>query len=132
MTVGATSDTLACGLAFAEAYAAADEDRLEALLAADVRQREITPSEVVRLRGAPEVLREAREFLSLYDSHETLAVDVERVGDRIRAGTRWRLRLRDETWIVEWWEFLTVEGGRISQIDMVCSGAVQERGAGAA
>ncbi|MEX2196810.1 MAG: nuclear transport factor 2 family protein [Thermoleophilaceae bacterium] len=132
MTVGATTDTLACGLAFAEAYAAGDEVRLETLLAPDVRQREIAPGEIVKLRGAPEVLREAREFLAAYDSHETLAVDVERVGERVRAGTRWRLRRGDDAWIVEWWEFLTVDDGRISAIDVVCSGAVREAGAGAA
>lgn len=132
MTVGATTDTLACGLAFAEAYAAGDEVRLETLLAPDVRQREISPTEIVKLRGATEVLREAREFLAGYDSHETLAMDVERMGERVRAGTRWRLRRGGETWVVEWWEFLTVHHGRISAIDVVCSGAVQEEGAGAA
>ena len=128
MTV-ATTDILACGLAFAEAFAEADEDRLEALLASDVRQRQITPGEVVRLRGAPEVLRQERDFLSRYDSHEILLVEVELVGERIRAGTRWRIRRGEQSWIVEWWEFLTVEHGRIAEIDMVCSGPVSEEGA---
>lgn len=132
MTAGATTDILASGLAFAEAYAAGDEHRLESLLAPDVCQREITPGEVVRLRGAAEVLREARDFRRRYDSCETVSVDVVRLGERVRAGTRWRMRRGEESWLVEWWEFLTVEGGRIIAIDVVCSGAVREGGAGAA
>jgi hypothetical protein len=132
MTVGATTDTLACGLAFAEAFAAADEDRLEALLASDVRQRGVTGGEILRLRGAPEVVRQARDFLSRYDSHEILALDVESVGERIRAGTRCRMRRGEQAWIVEWWEFLTVEDGRIREIDMLCSGPVEEEDSGAA
>jgi len=128
MTIDAqATEGLAVGRAFAEAYAAADYSAVEALLAPDVRYREITPSRVVDTTGPAAILDEEREFLARYESYETLDLDVHPVGERVAARTRWRLQRDGGTEVVEWCEYMTVRAGRITTLDAVCSGPLPER-----
>ena len=120
-------EILETGRAFAEAYAAADYATVEALLAPDVHYREITPSRVLEATGPAAILDEERDFLARYARHETLELQVGRVGGRVAARTRWRLERGGETQVVEWCEYMTVEDGRIVKLDAVCSGPMPER-----
>jgi hypothetical protein len=114
--------------AFAEAYAAADYSAVEALLDPDVRYREITPSRVVETTGAAAILDELREFLDRFEGHETLELEATRLGGRVGARTRWRLRTGGDAEVVEWCEYMTVRDGRIATLDVVCSGPMPETG----
>jgi ketosteroid isomerase-like protein len=121
------ADALETGTAFAKAYADADYAEIEAQLDPDVGYREITPSRVVEATGPAAILDEEREFLERYDRHETLELEVERVGERVAARTRWRLHRGGETEVVEWCEYMTVRDGRVTTLDAVCSGPMPER-----
>jgi hypothetical protein len=123
-----STQMLDTGRAFAEAYASADYAAAEALLDPDVRYREITPSRIVETTGRTPVLDEVREFLDRYESHETLELEAARVGGRIGARTRWRLRAGGDVEVVEWCEYMTVRDGRIAALDVVCSGPMPETG----
>jgi ketosteroid isomerase-like protein len=120
------TEALEIGTEFAEAYAAGDYARVEALLDPEVHYREITPRRFVDTTGTAQILEEEREFLAGYDRHETLEVSASAVGSRVGARTRWRLHRGDETLVVEWCEYMTVEGGRIVALDAVCSGPMPE------
>lgn len=122
-----TLTALEVGRAFAEAYAAADYATVEALLHPQVHYREITPRRFLDEVGRAAILEEEREFLAGYDRHETVEVVATAVGSRAGARTRWRLYRGDETHVVEWCEYMTVQGGRITALDAVCSGPMPER-----
>lgn len=115
------------GRAFAAAYASADYATVEALLAPDVKYREITPSRVFEATGPGPILDEEREFLARFDGHETLELETAQIGERVFARTRWRLQRDGETEVVEWCEYMTVEEGRVAILDAVCSGPMPER-----
>lgn len=115
------------GTAFAEAYANGDFEGVEARLHPEVHYREITPRRVVDAIGPAAILEEGREFLAGYDGHETLALEVEQVGGRVGARTRWRLHRGGETEVVEWCEYMTVRDGLVVALDAVCSGPMPER-----
>jgi ketosteroid isomerase-like protein len=121
-----TEDALEVGRGFAEAYARADYAGVEALLDPNVRYREITPSRVLEASGPAAILDEEREFLDRYDLHETLELAIARVGDRVGARTRWRLHRDEQVEVVEWFEYMTVQDGRIVKLDAVCSGPMAE------
>jgi ketosteroid isomerase-like protein len=122
-----TADVLETGRAFADAYAAGDCSRVEVLLDPDVRYREITPSRMVDATGRAAILDEVREFLDRYDRHETLEVEAWQVGGRVGARTLWRLHRGEEIEVVEWCEYVTVRDGRITALDVVCSGPMPEQ-----
>jgi hypothetical protein len=125
-TQARTEEALEIGRAFAEAYAAGDYPGVETLLDPGVRYREITPSRVLEADGPEAILDEEREFLERYDRHEILELATASVGDRVAARTRWRLHRGEDTEVVEWFEYMTVQDGRIVKLDAVCSGPMPE------
>jgi hypothetical protein len=92
-----------------------------------VRYREITPNQVVEATGPGAILEEERDFLARRGPQETLELRVMAVGDRVAARTRWRLLGQDEPWVVDWCQYTTVEDGRVTALDGVCSGPMPER-----
>ena len=123
----ATTDAALTGAAFAQAYANGDYDGAQALLAPDVRYREITPKQIVDETGPEPIISEVREFLGRFDRHVTLGVETGRIAGREFARTRWRLFEGDEVKVVEWCQYMTIEDGRVAALDVVCSGPMLER-----
>lgn len=121
-----TAEAVETAKAFASAYAAGDLDTVEELLHPDVRYREVTPGQVLDETGPGPIVEEAREFLEKWGPAETLDLDVHPVASRVAARTLWRLRGGDTSAVVEWCQYLTVEDGRITVIDAVCSGPLPE------
>lgn len=115
------------GRAYAQAYADGDFDAVEALLAPDVHYRELTPRQTIDGHGPDLIVEEGRGFLAAYDDHETLELATGEIGRRSWARTRWRLRRDDETFVVEWCQYMSVEEGRITALHAVCSGPMPEQ-----
>ncbi len=93
----------------------------------DVLEREINPGGYVEFRGPTELIEEAREFTGRYGDPEVLELAVEPAGPLVRVVNRWRLRRDGEPVLCDFYELLTVEGDRVAQIDLVCSGIIPER-----
>ena len=112
---------------FMRAYAQADFETAASLLHPDVRYREITPRQVIQATGPEAILDEARGFLARRGPQETLELQTWVIGHRVGARARWRLLNRDDAWVVDWCQYMTVEEGRITELDGLCSGPMPER-----
>jgi ketosteroid isomerase-like protein len=123
----ATATALETADAFVRAYADADYETVQSLLHPAVRYREITPNQLIEATGPGAILEEERDFLARRGPQETLELQVSAVGDRVAARTRWRLLGQDEPWVVDWCQYITVEDGRVTALDGVCSGPMPER-----
>jgi hypothetical protein len=108
-----------------------DHTRLRALLADDVWMRAMLVREVVEHHDADEVVA---RFQGWYGS--AAALEVVRV-EHDTAGTReavaWRVRLRPpwapEVWhLIEQRGYVRVRDGRVSRLDLVCTGFQPEHG----
>lgn len=117
---------LEAGTEFARAYADGNYERMRELVAPDVVQREINPGGYIELRGPDELIAEAREFTDRYGEPEVLELTSEMAGPLVRVINRWRLRRVGVPVLCDFYELLRVEGGRVGQIDLVCSGVVPE------
>ena len=124
----AVDSRLEIGRAFAEAYAHGDLERLETLLSPDLVHREVNPGGYIEITSAQGAIEQVRDYLAEFDRHEVLDVDVDIVGDRVRAVTRWRLLKGDESWLLEWTELCRVGDGRITERLIACSGRMPEAG----
>jgi hypothetical protein len=122
-----TASALEIARAFASAYAEGDYDRVRELVTPDVLEREINPGGYVEFRGPDELIEEAREFTGKYGDPEVLELTVEPAGPLLRVINRWRLRREGEPVLCDFYELLSIEAGRVSQIDLVCSGTIPER-----
>ena len=123
-----TTRSLALEIAeeYARAYAAGNYDRVLELVADDVLEREINPGGYVEFRGPAELIEEAREFTAKYGDPEVLELVVEPAGPLVRVINRWRLRRDGEPVLCDFYELLAIKGGRVAQIDLVCSGTIPE------
>lgn len=127
MAIRTTSSALAIAEEYARAYAEGDYERVRELVAHDVLEREINPGGYVEFRGPAELIGEAREFTGKYGDPEVLELTVEPAGPLVRVINRWRLRRDGEPVLCDFYELLTVEGDRVTRIDLVCSGTIPER-----
>ena len=122
-----TSSALGVAEEYARAYAEGDYERVRELVTQDVLEREINPGGYVQFRGPAELIDEAREFTGKYGDPEVLELTVEPAGPLVRVINRWRLQRDGEPVLCDFYELLTVEGGKVAQIDLVCSGTIPER-----
>lgn len=128
MAIGMTSSAvLEIAGEYARAYADGDYERVRELVTEDVFEREINPGGYVEFRGPNELIAEACEFTDKYGAPEILELAVEPAGPLVRVINRWRLRRDGEPVLCDFYELLTVEGGRVARIDLVCSGTIPER-----
>lgn len=112
---------------FARAYAEGDYERVRELVSSDVLlEREINPGGHIDLRGPDELIAEARQFTGRYGDPEVLELTVEMAGPLVRVINRWRHRRLGQPMLCDFYELLRIEDGRVTQIDLVCSGAVPE------
>jgi ketosteroid isomerase-like protein len=122
----ARADAVEVATAFADAYARGDAAAAARWLAPDVREREIAPTRIVDQRGRDAVVAELTEFLRPYGPPEILRHTVEPLGPLVRWSTRWLMRADGRSLEVEWHAFLTIQGGLVTRLDVVCSGLVPQ------
>jgi len=111
------------GASLVSALGERDFDRLADVLCPTVRMRALIPPGPVEVAGRDMA---AARFASWFGDREGLTLMAsasEAVGDRVHVSYRLRLKDADGQWrIVEQHLFCTIEGGRISALDLVCSG----------
>ena len=118
------------GASLVSALGERDFDRLADVLSPTVRMRALIPPGPVDVAGRDMA---AARFASWFGDREGLTLMAsasEAVGDRVHVSYRLRLKDADGQWrIVEQHLFCTIEGGRISALDLVCSGFRPEQAA---
>lgn len=110
------------GIEMINAMAARDRSALLGLLAEGVRLRAVLPRSQVDLVGAEPVADKMIDWFA--DVPEVVPLDsaVDFVGDVLHAGYRFALRGGEVEQVAEQQAYLTVEGGRITTVRLVCSG----------
>ena len=115
------------GMTFVAALAERDFERLGDSLSAGVRMRALIPPGPFEVAGRDQT---AAMFSSWFGGRETLElVDSagDAVGDRFHISYRLRVKDAGQPWkIVEQHLFCTMDGPRISALDLVCSGFCTE------
>ena len=107
----------------AGALVAGDFDRLASMLAADVQMRALIPPGPVELSGAAAAAAKFASWFGGSKSLELVRTGSDEVGDRLHVFYRLRVkRSEDPTSIVEQHLFCSLDEGRITSLDLVCSG----------
>lgn len=119
-----TDDQVATGLgrAFVDAIVAGDFDRLENLLAPDVRFRAITPGAYRESMTAAGARALVDDWFGGTVQRELVRSRVELVGDRLALGYRLELTEDGERRVVEQHVAATVDGTTFRDLAVVCSG----------
>ncbi|HYX84565.1 MAG TPA: nuclear transport factor 2 family protein [Gaiellales bacterium] len=111
------------GAALVAALAERDFDHLADALAPTVRMRALIPPGPIEVSGRDPA---AARFVSWFGERDALQVvdsACAAVGDRVHVAYRLRVKDAGKPWrIVEQHLFCTVDGNRISALDLVCSG----------
>jgi hypothetical protein len=107
----------------AGALVAGDFERLTELLAADVRMRALIPPGPVELSGAADAGAKFASWFGGAKSLELIRTGSDEVGDRLHIFYRLRVNRHDDpSRIVEQHLFCALDDGRITALDLVCSG----------
>jgi hypothetical protein len=105
------------------ALAERDFDGLAGVLATDTRMRALIPPGPVELSGAEPI---AARFASWFGDAEGLELDhsgTDEVGDRLHVSYRLRVKRPGDPWkVIEQHLFCALDEGRITALDLVCSG----------
>ena len=110
------------GRAFVDAIVAGDFDRLETLLAPDVRFRAIIPDEYEEAATAAGARAVVEDWFGGTDRRELIGWAAEPVGDRLALGYRVELTEDGERRVVEQHVAATVDGASFRDLALVCSG----------
>lgn len=114
--------TTGLGRAFVDAIVAGDFDRLETLLAPDVRFRAIIPDEYQEASTAAGARALVEDWFGGTDPRELLGSTVDLVGDRLVVGYRLGLTEAGERRIVEQHVAAAVDGRQFRDLALVCFG----------
>jgi len=107
----------------AEALVAGDFERVTTMLATDVRMRALIPPGTVELSGAADAGAKFASWFGASNDLELVRTGSDEIGDRLHVFYRLRRnRSGDPSSIVEQHLFCTLAGGRITALDLVCSG----------
>lgn len=107
----------------AEALVAGDFERLNTMLAADVRMRALIPPGPVELSGAAGAGAKFASWFGGSKALELVRTGSDEVGDRLHVFYRLRVNRGDDpSTIVEQHLFCSLDEGRITALDLVCSG----------
>jgi len=102
---------------------ARDWARLESMLAPDVRMRALIPSGPVELSGADAAAARFAAWLGDWTALQLVRSGSDEVGDRLHVFYRLRVQRPGDPWkVIEQHLFCTVDEGRITALDLVCSG----------
>ena len=110
------------GRSFVDAIVAGDFDRLQALLAPDVRFRAIIPAEFQEAATAAGARAFVEDWFGGTDPRELLGWTAELVGDRLSIGYRIRLMDAGNRRIVEQHVAATFDGALLRDLALVCTG----------
>jgi hypothetical protein len=111
------------GATLVAALAKRDFGRLAGTLAPDVRMRALIPPGPVELSGAAPAAARFASWFGGSDRLELVQSGTEEVGDRLHAFYRLRVKRSGDPWkIVEQQLFCALDEGRITAIDLLCSG----------
>jgi len=117
------------GAELVAALAERDFGRLAATLAPDVRVRALIPPGPVEIVGAEPAAARFAAWFGGADVLELLRSASEEVGDRLHVFYRLRVKRPGDPWkIIEQHLFCALEGGRVSTLDLLCSGFRPESG----
>lgn len=98
-------------------------DKIGTWLDPDVRMRALVPSGFQEHRGASAVAARFNFWFAEAESVEVLYSKVDRVAGRLRVRYRFREHYSDgESEIIEQEAYCELKGGRITTIDLLCSG----------
>jgi len=114
--------SMSLGLAFVDAIVAGDFDRLETLLAPNVRFRALIPrecQEASTVAGARAIIE---DWFGESEQRKLLGSTVDLVGDRLALGYRLELVEAGERRVVEQHVAAAVEGRTLRDLAIVCSG----------
>jgi hypothetical protein len=117
------------GDALVEALAGRDFDRLAGALAPDVRMRALIPPGPIDLLGANPAAARFATWFGESDAVELVRSGSDEVGDRVHVFYRLRVKRPGDPWkIIEQHLFCTLDEGRVTALDLVCSGFRPDRG----
>lgn len=111
------------GAALVAALAERDFDGLAGALAPEVRMRALLPPGLVELSGADAAGAKFVSWFGEAEEFELVRSDSDEVGDRLHVSYRLRVKRPGDPWkIVEQHLLCALDEGRISALDLVCSG----------
>ena len=111
------------GGALVAALAKQDFGRLADTLAPNLRMRALIPPGPVELSGPGPAAARFASWFGDFNGLELVHSGSDEVGDRLHLFYRLRVKRRDDPWkIVEQHLFCVLEDGRISALDLLCSG----------
>jgi SnoaL-like domain len=100
-----------------------DFGRLAATLAPDVRMRALIPSGPVELSGAEPAAARFAFWFGESNELELVRSGSDEVGDRLHVFYRLRVKRPGDPWkVIEQHLFCALDEGRITALDLVCSG----------
>ena len=100
-----------------------DFGRLADTLAPEVRMRALTPSGCVELSGAEPAAARFASWFGESKGFELVHSGSDEVGDRLHVFYRLRVKRPGDPWkVIEQHLFCALDEGRITALDLVCSG----------
>jgi hypothetical protein len=100
-----------------------DFDRLAGTLAPDVRMRALIPSGPVELSRAHAAAARFASWFGEAEGLELVRSACDEVSDRLHVSYRLRVKRPGDPWkVIEQHLFCALDGGRITALDLVCSG----------
>jgi hypothetical protein len=118
--------------AFLDGLAGQDFSRLGRALAADAQLRALLPRGLMERTGAEVIAEQFNRWFGDTESYELVEATVGEVGDRLHL--HWRLRVQAKRLGTGWFTVEqqayadTADGGRIAQLDLLCTGYQREPG----
>ena len=112
------------GAEFVRAFAAGDEQGMRRLTDPDLVYREVNPGGFVEVLGVEALIEKVRGELVADGGWETLFVDAEPAGDKVRVHASVKFVREGQPVRYDWTEYLELRDGRVCRRDLACAGAV--------
>jgi len=117
------------GAALVAALAERDFGRLANTLAPDVRMRALIPPGALEVSGADAAAARFASWFGESNGLELVRSGSDEVGDRLHVFYRLRVKRPGDSWkLIEQHLFCALDEGRITALDLVCSGFRLDRG----
>ena len=111
------------GATLVAALAERDFDRLAGTLAPEVRMRALIPPGPIELSGAEPAAARFASWFGESNGLELVHSGSDEVGDRLHVFYRLRVKRPGDPWkVIEQHLFCALDEGRITALDLVCSG----------
>ena len=111
------------GATLVAALAERDFDRLAGTLAPEVRMRALIPPGPIELSGAEPAAARFASWFGESNGVELVLSGSDEVGDRLHVFYRLRVKRPGDPWkVIEQHLFCALDEGRITALDLVCSG----------